>query len=672
MLKPQFAPVALLAALLLSSPARAQTTDLTENNASQWATFASDNATRSVANDTTKVKAGSASLKFITASGFDTGVRYPATGSLNWNLTTAGGGGGVNFLFFWVYAENATSIGWQGYQPIIVLKSSGGTFTYTPVNQVMPNYSWSLIKVPLSGDANWTRTASGSPSLADVDQIEIHHDTWDAGFTVWYDDMRFVNFTPGGLPPAGPPPPAGVDPDAMSPKVLLYIINPKMTNFGNQRMTQVYGWGNPVTLANQMASDLLTSSHGKARYQIVETIDDPTFPYLQSGFQYTGPSFHAAWTSNDLESGTFDYARFVTEHGLGARIDAGEIDEVWVYAFPGTGMWESAMAGQGAYWINGGAYPTAGGSRAFVIMGLNYERGVAEAIHSYGHRSESTLSGKIYGQWCHSRCNTWSRFALLNRDATGLGGLGNVHFPVNGTSDYDYANTSFVLTNADAWLTYPNLNDSTRLVNFREWSPNGVDAHREYLNWWYSHMPHVPSKGPDQYLANWWRYLCDVDQYKNGNATLAYATAVMSVSIDTPTEGATVTAGTTVPITVRASADGALGRVDLYIDGTYRGTDALSPFTFTWNTTYLHGQHTLVAKAYELQNGTEAVSVPVTITVNTPCAANFDATPGLAVNDIFAFLNLWFSGDIRADFDASGALAVQDIFDFLNSWFAGC
>jgi hypothetical protein len=26
----------------------------------------------------------------------------------------------------------------------------------------------------------------------------------------------------------------------------------------------------------------------------------------------------------------------------------------------------------------------------------------------------------------------------------------------------------------------------------------------------------------------------------------------------------------------------------------------------------------------------------------------------------------------RADFDESGGLAVADIFSFLNSWFAGC
>jgi hypothetical protein len=54
------------------------------------------------------------------------------------------------------------------------------------------------------------------------------------------------------------------------------------------------------------------------------------------------------------------------------------------------------------------------------------------------------------------------------------------------------------------------------------------------------------------------------------------------------------------------------------------------------------------------------------------CAADFDASGALSVDDIFAFLNAWFSGSLSADFDGSGGLTVQDIFDYLSAWFAGC
>lgn len=599
-----------LLAISYAGMAHAQSPDFAENNAAQWGTFAPvDNAVASAVNSTSRVKDGAASILFTTASGFDTGIKYPSTGNLNFNASA------YNYLVFWEYPDNNTPIGWQGNQPIVLIRTGPGVITLTPSAQLTPNHAWRLFKVPLAGGDGWVRTTTGNPNLADVDQIEIHHDTWDSGFQITFDGLRFMALNPNSLPPAGPPPPAGVDPNIIPVKVLLYIYNPVMSNFGGQRMNQVYGWGDPVALTNQIISDFQTSSHGVAQFQVVQTIDDNTFPYLESGFQYTGATFHQAWTTNNLVPGTFDYVRFGTDHNLGARVDAGEIDEVWVYAFPGSGMWESAMAGSGAYWINGGAYPTAGGQRAFVIMGWNYERGVGEAIHSWGHRAESIMV-HTYGSWPQDWSNNWGRFTLLNSNIPGQGGVGNVHFPVNGTSDYDYANPTIVASNADAWLNYPNLNNNTRFFNFHEWSPAGADPQREYLNWWYFHMPHVGSRAPDYYLSNWWRYLIDVNQFKAGSNGNLYLTLGLPLAhVDAPAQFAVVSG--LVPVRASAEVDGAVGRVDLYVDGAYFGTDYLSPYTYTWNTLPLNsGPHTLTAKAYELQNGTEGVSGTVTVNVN--------------------------------------------------------
>jgi YVTN family beta-propeller protein len=49
-----------------------------------------------------------------------------------------------------------------------------------------------------------------------------------------------------------------------------------------------------------------------------------------------------------------------------------------------------------------------------------------------------------------------------------------------------------------------------------------------------------------------------------------------------------------------------------------------------------------------------------------------DASLSINVGDVFAYLNLWFSGDARADFNGLGGVNTQDIFDYLNAWFAGC
>jgi hypothetical protein len=54
------------------------------------------------------------------------------------------------------------------------------------------------------------------------------------------------------------------------------------------------------------------------------------------------------------------------------------------------------------------------------------------------------------------------------------------------------------------------------------------------------------------------------------------------------------------------------------------------------------------------------------------CHADYNGTGGVAVQDIFDFLNDWFAGVPRADFNGVDGLTVQDIFDFLNVWFGPC
>lgn len=54
------------------------------------------------------------------------------------------------------------------------------------------------------------------------------------------------------------------------------------------------------------------------------------------------------------------------------------------------------------------------------------------------------------------------------------------------------------------------------------------------------------------------------------------------------------------------------------------------------------------------------------------CAANFNQSGGVSVQDIFDFLGAYFEGDPSANFNNSGGITVQDIFDFLSAYFAGC
>lgn len=597
-------------------------TDFAEGNAAAWGTFASDGAAASVADDASRVKAGQFALRFDTASGFDTGVKYPESGAAHWDASTN------THLAFWHYGLNTNEPTWQGNQPIVVLNCAGGSLRYEPQRQFTFDRSWSYVRVPLAGDATWQVTTNGAPSLADVLSLEIHQDTWGYGFTIWYDGVQFVTLS-GDLPPPSPPPPPGVNPERLTPRVLMFAFDPVMPNKNNRRLHEAYGWTDPVVLTKNAIADFRRSSHDLVIASITNEIHD-AWPIQSDGFQYDATSFDYDWTHHQIHDSVFDYRRFVADYGLAPRILSGEIDEVWVYNGPFGGFWESTLAGDGGYWCNSGPVQGVPSSRLFVIMGLNFERGVGEAIHSFGHRAESVMVQQ-YGAWAPSRVNAWSAFALLDKDAPGLGAVGNVHFPVNGESDYDYANPRVVVSDADDWYNYPNFQGLTRSFNYHEWSPDDADPQRQYLNWWYDHMPHVAGRGPDYYLMNWWRYLWDVDQFK-ANGNLYGTEGIPTVAITSPTNNAAL-AGV-VRVAADASVSGALGRVDFYVDGAYQATDTMAPYGFDWDTRGLVGNHALLAKAYELQNGTETVSAPVTVSIQAGSITGYITSNGVPSLDV--------------------------------------
>jgi hypothetical protein len=58
--------------------------------------------------------------------------------------------------------------------------------------------------------------------------------------------------------------------------------------------------------------------------------------------------------------------------------------------------------------------------------------------------------------------------------------------------------------------------------------------------------------------------------------------------------------------------------------------------------------------------------------VRRPCRPDYDHSGSVTVQDIFAFLTVWFAGSAGADYNGVGGVNTQDIFDFLSGWFAGC
>ncbi len=92
-----------------------------------------------------------------------------------------------------VCAENADH-GLQSLWPRARPGTDAGNYHEYRPDHELPNDArgtGAQVTLPLAGDATWTRTTVGTPRLAGSNYLEIHADTWGAGFTLWLDNVRF-------------------------------------------------------------------------------------------------------------------------------------------------------------------------------------------------------------------------------------------------------------------------------------------------------------------------------------------------------------------------------------------------------------------------------------------------------------------------------------------------
>ena len=295
-------------------------------------------------------------------------------------------------------------------------------------------------------------------------------------------------------------------PPPVKPKVLAIIHNPITPN--GMKAQSAYRWNDPDRLMREYGDDIAAISHGYAQYQIVERIEADEFPLKLDGFRYTPETFDRAWKSRQFhQPDAVDYLALVKQFRMIERVNAGEIDEVWLMGFPYCGYYESIMAGPGAFWCN--APPLKGteaAQRRFVIMGFNYERGVGEMLEDMGHRAESILS-KVYERVTP---NLWERFIRYDKTHPGQAECGNVHFAPNSVKDYDWGNPRPVPSRCDTWLKFPNLDGQPRMVDAREWGGGDIRAHHR---WWMSRFPHVVGESGG-ISWNWWDYVIDPNRVR--------------------------------------------------------------------------------------------------------------------------------------------------------------
>ncbi|MBT3321819.1 MAG: hypothetical protein HN392_06000 [Anaerolineae bacterium] len=292
-------------------------------------------------------------------------------------------------------------------------------------------------------------------------------------------------------------------------RVLNIVYNPTMNAATGEKLTDQSGWQNPDDLAVGFSSDILQTSHGMARYEIVERIEVDAFPVLKDGFRYAPSLYLDALhgVTPPHQPYDVDYAAILEEFNIVERIENDEIDEVWVFAFPYGGFHESVMAGKDAFWCN--AHPlenTNHISRRFIIMGFSYERGVGEMLESFGHRLESMME-KTFSKK-HGEANLWERYTRYDKRNPGQAEVGNVHFAPNSERDYDWGNMKEVPSYCDDWLNFPDFKGQLNQVNADDWGNGDIRLHHQ---WWQKRIPHVAGR-QNGIHNNWWQYIMNANE----------------------------------------------------------------------------------------------------------------------------------------------------------------
>lgn len=132
----------------------------------------------------------------------------------------------------------------------------------------------------------------------------------------------------------------------------------------------------------------------------------------------------------------------------------------------------------------------------------------------------------------------------------------------------------------------------------------------------------------------------NVSTSSTSTVTVKDATAP-TVSITSPVASATITGTTAIAATAADNTGGkGIAKVEFYVDGTLKGTDTTSPYSYSWDSaTYADGSHSLTAKAYDAaatQNS--KTSSAVTVTVD-----NSDKTSPSAPGNLRATANTYTS-----------------------------
>jgi hypothetical protein len=251
-----------------------------------------------------------------------------------------------------------------------------------------------------------------------------------------------------------------------------------------------------------------TTYHGYKNYRAT--------PYLH--YRVIATKEYLTHIPEDPITGTVDYNKIMTDINIQHYVEDLGVKEVWIWAYhhyntinpSNYGFWESNMSSPYGDVSNSDCNPNDMPvlAKTYIVYYYNYGRGPSEATEDHMHQHEAMfrhIDNTLF----------WTKFV----GATLEGRCGWSHYPPNGTSDYDWANQSYIMTDIEDWK--PD-GGSQLSINCNKWQADS-------LKWFIYWMQNTPGKdngitynvdGFDKPLYNWWIFVADWDYCKANNLKL--------------------------------------------------------------------------------------------------------------------------------------------------------
>jgi hypothetical protein len=204
---------------------------------------------------------------------------------------------------------------------------------------------------------------------------------------------------------------------------LVLYYNPHVVKDGERvRVKDAYNYRDIDRLCADYAAFLRKASGGQVNFSVAYRYElDEYPPETDPDVTFTPENYdrYRAEGYDIFNHAKADYASICADprFRIVPKVEAGRVDVVWIFAPDCTGFWEAAMAGEGAYWVNGGPYPEIACSRKFVLFGFGMadHQGVGFMLENTGHMIENIMHDRIASGWpARHRVTGWNTLDLTN------------------------------------------------------------------------------------------------------------------------------------------------------------------------------------------------------------------------------------------------------------------